>query len=150
MNNNDELLLAVDGSNHSLKVAAYASELAKSLSSKILLVSVVNLPSKEPEEIAAFEAVERYPDAFAEYLTKVSEEVTSKIRGVLEKSGVESRTITPSGNAAQQILEIAEAEKVKLIVIGLKGLHGLGRVRSLGSVARRVIENSTRPVVVVP
>jgi nucleotide-binding universal stress UspA family protein len=113
-------------------------------------VTVINPPSTEPEGIVAFETTEGYPDAFAEYLTKVSEEVTRKITEVLENSGVESRAITPSGNPSSEILEIAESEKVNLIVIGLKGLRVLGRVRSLGSVARRVIEDSTRPVVVVP
>lgn len=140
----------MDGSDHSLKVADYAVELAKNLASKILLVSVINLPSSEPREIAAFEMSEQYPGAFAEYLQKISEQATKKITERLEKSGIDCRTLLPSGNPAGSILEIAEAQDVKMIVIGVKGLHGLGRIRSLGSVARRVIENSTRPVVVVP
>jgi nucleotide-binding universal stress UspA family protein len=32
----------------------------------------------------------------------------------------------------------------------LKGLHGLARFRSLGSISRRVLEHSELPVVVVP
>jgi nucleotide-binding universal stress UspA family protein len=146
----EEILVAVDGSEHSLRVADYASELAKNLSSKILLVCVVNLPSSEPEAITALAKSERYPDAFSVYLQGISEEIARKVSERLQKSGVESRVITPSGNPATEILEIAEAEKTKMIVIGLKGLHGIARLRSLGSVARRVIENSTRPVVVVP
>jgi nucleotide-binding universal stress UspA family protein len=146
----NEILLAVDGSEHSLKVADYASELAKNLSSKILLVCVVNLPSAEPEGIVAFARTESYPDAFGEYLQRLSQEIAKKVSDRLEKSGVESHTITPSGNPAAEILQIAKTRDVKMIVIGLKGLHGMGRLRSLGSVARRVIEDSTRPVVVVP
>jgi nucleotide-binding universal stress UspA family protein len=35
-------------------------------------------------------------------------------------------------------------------VIGVFGLHHLGRIRSLGSVSRRIVESSTIPVVLVP
>ena len=37
-----------------------------------------------------------------------------------------------------------------MIVLGVKGLHGLARFRSMGSVARNVIENSPVPVLSVP
>jgi nucleotide-binding universal stress UspA family protein len=133
-----------------MKVLNYAVYLAKSLSCKILLVSVANIPDSEPDGVSAFEKAENDPDAYAEYLEGVSEEITDKYTDVLQKAGIQSRALTPSGNAAADILEVADEENVKLIVVGLKGLHGLEKIRSLGSVARRVIENSTRPVVVVP
>jgi nucleotide-binding universal stress UspA family protein len=146
----NELLVAVDGSDHSAKVVDYASELAKSLTCDILLVSVVHLPSQEPEAIAAFEKAEGYPDAYADYLRRLGDDVTAKLSQRIEKSGVKCRSIVPTGNAASEIVWIAERESAKMIVIGLKGLHGLAKISSLGSIARRVIENSTKPIVVVP
>jgi len=47
-------------------------------------------------------------------------------------------------------LEYISAQKVFTIVVGMKGLHGVSRIRSLGSVSRRIVENSTRPVLIVP
>ncbi len=51
---------------------------------------------------------------------------------------------------ADEILNVANVEKVRMIVIGIKGLHGLAKIRSLGSVTRRVAENAECPVLVVP
>lgn len=60
------------------------------------------------------------------------------------------RTMTPTGNPAAEILDIAELEASKMIVLGVRGLHGIARFRTLGSVARNVIEHSTIPVICVP
>ena len=51
---------------------------------------------------------------------------------------------------ADEILNVANVEKVRMIVMGIKGLHGLAKIRSLGSVTRRVVENADCPVLVVP
>ncbi len=146
----DEVLAAVDGSEQSYKVVDTACDFAKSKSAGVLLVYVMKVPSEEPEGVIAFETAEHYPDAYTDYLQQVGAEVTSKLRERIEKTGVKCRVVTPTGNPANEILSIAEIEKSKAIVLGLKGLHGIGRVRSLGSVARRVIENSKTPVLVVP
>ncbi len=145
----EQVLVAVDGSKHSEKVVDYACNLAKQLSAGIVLFSVVKLPS-EPEWMQKFSEVENYPDAYAEYLREFMEKSAEKLSKKIQESGIQSRAITGSGNPAQAILETAKLENVSLIIVGLTGLHGLGRVRSLGSVARRVIENSTFPVIVVP
>jgi len=146
----NEILVAVDGSKHSFKIVDVACEIAKSLSTGIVLVYVMHLQDQEPEGIRAFEKAEQYPDAYADYLQDLGEEVTSKLSDTITKAGVQVRSVTPSGNAAAEILDVAEVDKVKMIVVGVKGLHGLSRIRSLGSVARRVIENSSVPVLTVP
>lgn len=146
----NEILVAVDGSKYSFKVVDVACEIAKSLSAGILLVSVIHLPEEPPEGVEEYEKVEQYPDAYADYLKDLSEQVTSKFTDVIKKAGVPVRVLTPSGHPSEVILQVAESEKTRLIVIGAKGLHGLSRFRSLGSVARHVIENSTVPILVVP
>ena len=146
----NQILVAIDGSEHSSKVVDQACVLAKATSSSILVVFVMPKMAEEPEGVAAFEHAEGFPDAFSEYLEELGNRVTNKLSEKIEKAGVSSRTITPSGNVAQEILNIAEAQNVSAIVVGVKGLHGVSRIRSLGSVSRRIIENSTRPVLVVP
>ena len=146
----DELLVAVDGSSHSSKVVDSAIGLARKLAAKILLVNVINMPSEEPEGIKEFERIENAPDAYAEYLKDMSDALMEKLSKQVSSSGVDFRVLTPSGNPAKEILEIANLDKVTMIVIGMQGLHGLGLVESLGSVARRVLEKSKVPVYVVP
>jgi nucleotide-binding universal stress UspA family protein len=146
----DEILVAIDGSAHSAKIVDVASELAKGLSQKILLVYVLKTPLEEPEGLAAYEKAEDYRDAYADYLEEYGRQITEEFGHRIEKLGVQFRSITPSGNPASEIIEIARLEKVKMIVVGMKGHHGIVHIRSLGSVARRVIENSQSPVVVIP
>jgi len=146
----DEILVAVDGSDHSFKVIDVASDVAKRLAAEILLVYVVREPVEEPIGLKEYEKAEQYYDAYADYLQTLDQQAVSKFSEALKKTGVQFRAITPTGNPAAEILNVVESEKPKMIILGVKGLHGLARFRSMGSVARNVIENSPVPVLSVP
>jgi nucleotide-binding universal stress UspA family protein len=146
----DEILVAVDGSDYSFKVIDVASDVAKRLDAEILLVYVVQEPVEEPIGLKEYEKAEQYYDAYADYLQTLHQQAVSKFSEALKKTGVQFRAITPTGNPAAEILNVVEAEKPKMIILGVKGLHGLARFRSMGSVARNVIENSPVPVLSIP
>ncbi len=146
----NEILVAVDGSDHSFKVIDVANDLASKLAAEILLVYVVQQPAEEPIGIKDYEKAEQYHDAYADYLQNLDEKAMGKFSDVLKKAGIKFRAITPTGNPAAEILNITGLEKPMMIVLGVKGLHGLARFRSMGSVARNVIENSPVPVLCVP
>ena len=142
-----EILVAVDGSKHSEKVVDYATDLAKSMSARIVLVYV--MPKiVVPEEYRQYAEEERLDPSG--YFEAVGEKITAQMGRRIEKKGVEHEGIYKTGNPAAKILEIAESKTVSMIVVGLHGLHGLARIRAMGSTARRIIENSTVPVAVVP
>ena len=143
-------MVAIDGSKHSSAVTGVAVEIAKGLSLKILLVHVLKNELEEPEGLATFERAEEYKDAYADFIQQYGQQVIEEFGHEVEKSGVPFRSVIPTGNPAGEIIEIARLERVKMLVIGMKGRHGIGRIISLGSVARRVVENSPSPVVVVP
>jgi len=146
----NEILVAVDGSKQSIKIVDAACEIAKGLSTGILLVSVVHLRDEEPEGVKEYEKTEQYPDAYADYLKGISEKLSGNLSTYVKSKGISVRAYTPEGNPAAEILNIVELEEPKMIVLGVKGLHGIARFRSLGSVARNVIENSAVPVLCVP
>jgi nucleotide-binding universal stress UspA family protein len=89
----------------------------------------------------------------AQELVDFSSDVASKILGDLvaecKKKGVDASFVHKVGDPAEVILSVAKAHGADLIVIGSKGLSGLSRLRALGSVARRVSEHSTCPVLIV-
>ncbi|MCL4518424.1 MAG: universal stress protein [Thaumarchaeota archaeon] len=139
------ILVAVDGSKYSDRVVDYSCGLAKKLSSKITLLYV----SRYPELIEEYVSIEKSPEPQAERSVAIAEGVVSKLGDRVKNQGVPYEVVIESGNPATKILEKASEMKVDMIVVGLKGLHGVDEIRSLGSVARRVIESAQCPVVVV-
>lgn len=146
----DSILVAVDGSKYSDKVVQVAADMAKKTSSVVILTYVIKEPAEEPEGIKEFERIENFKDAYAEYLQDLGKDLLSRVRSKFDEAKVPCETLIETGNPAERILEIAKTEKPRLIVLGLRGLHGVARIRSLGSIARRIIENSECPVLVVP
>jgi nucleotide-binding universal stress UspA family protein len=57
--------------------------------------------------------------------------------------------IIVNGNIAEEILKVAKKKTIDLIVIGSQGLHGIGKIKSLGSVSRKVSELASCPVLIV-
>lgn len=155
------LVVAVDGSRHSEKVVDSSCDLAKRLSAKIVLLFV----SPYRELLKDYETYAKTGDVVGlqhgqrlvenaigidEYSRVVGDAVLSSLAARMKDKGVEWETHSETGNPAAKIVEIAKQMKAEMIVVGLHGIHGTAHQRSLGSVSRRVLENSSLPVVVVP
>jgi nucleotide-binding universal stress UspA family protein len=141
-----EILVAVDGSDYSKKIVEYACDLAKKLSYQIVLIYV----SKFPDLVEQYQRIGGVePSAQGKRYVEAAEKVTSQLAGIVSKQGIPVETVLESGNPADKIITTAAFRKSSLIAIGLRGLHGIERVRSLGSVSRRVLEGAPCPVVVV-
>jgi nucleotide-binding universal stress UspA family protein len=57
--------------------------------------------------------------------------------------------IIGNGNVSEEILKIAKQKLVDLIVIGSQGLHGINKIKTLGSVSRKVSELADCAVLIV-
>ena len=53
------------------------------------------------------------------------------------------------GNIAEQILKFAKQKEISLIIIGSQGLHGFGKLKTLGSTSRKVSELANCPVLII-
>ena len=84
------------------------------------------------------------------YFERVTQHIADTLGSRLKTAGLDYEVATTIGNPANLILDLAKRRKASMIVIGVFGLHHLGRIRSLGSVSRRIVESSTIPVVLVP
>lgn len=142
------MLVAVDGSKHSERIVDFAANLAKNMSAGIVLIYV--MPRSDiPEDYLDYARREKLSPVAA-YLETIAEQITTKLGKRIKKQGVEYESIYHLGNPAEKIVETAESRKASLVVVGVQGLHSVGRIRALGSVSRRIIENSPVPVLVVP
>jgi nucleotide-binding universal stress UspA family protein len=85
---------------------------------------------------------------FQEELDKKSEKVLSYFQNELKNNGLFTiRTIIRAGNVHEEILKVAEEEKVDMIILGCNGKTGLDRLLS-GCVTRDVERRASVPVIV--
>lgn len=98
------------------------------------------------------------PITIREYLKEVYQEMKASAIKILDQKAkkyminIENIKIQPKvtiGLPADKIIEMAEEEKVDLIVIGTIGLKGVSKIKALGSVARNVSERAKCPVLLV-
>lgn len=144
-----EILVAVDGSKHSEKIVDYAIDLAKTMPAKIALIYVMPELSI-PEDYKKYAEEEKISRPESSYLRLVAERILADLGERIRRKGVEYEEVYTVGYPAEAILHAVERRRVDLVVVGVRGLHGLGRLRALGSVARKVIENSPIPVIAIP
>ena len=143
------MLVAVNGSKHSEKVADFAAELAEELSARIVLIFVMPRPNV-PEDYVDYARRELLKNPVASYLNDVSEQIIATLGARIAKKGVKFEAIFHLGNPVEKIIETTEAKKVGLVVVGMHGRRRIGRRWGLGNVSRKIIEKSPVPVIVVP
>lgn len=128
------ILCPTDFSEPSLEAVKAACELAEHFESEMCLAYVVPtipLPTSDPA----------YDFELPEYERILHEDAVRKLRNLREeviKPGITAKTIVGHGQAADEIVIIAEREKVDLIVIATHGSTGL-RHFVFGSVAEKVV-----------
>lgn len=139
------LLVAVDFSVASHKVAAYAAGLAGELSARIVLLHVVEPVASYVPVGAAMDVIETAPPPIMEEDLKAQETHLKRLAEGL--SDVE--TVAVIGLAADEIVTQAAERGASFIVLGSHG-HGALYHLFAGSVVTGVLKRSKIPVLVVP
>lgn len=146
-----KLLVAVDGSGHSIKAVEYASEIARACDAPLHILTVLK-PRQAPKisaELRKYAELEHVEGAEFEAMKLLSSELLSHAAEIAEKAGV--KTITKSvetGPVARTIVEHAKAKKADIIVIGSRGLGNI-EATLRGGVSHRVELLAKCPVLTV-
>jgi nucleotide-binding universal stress UspA family protein len=137
-----KIMVAIDGSEHSLKAAEYALEVSKSFNSKLFAVTVTSIPESYHlrQEDVLGESREM-ADGRA-WLEKFSHEAKT------DNIELKTELINSHRPVDYVILEYAEEKNIDLIVVGTRGRSGFKRLL-LGSVASSVVSYAHCPVMVV-
>jgi nucleotide-binding universal stress UspA family protein len=130
----EQILLAVDGSEHSKKAAAAAADIATKPGGEVHVLYI--------HEVGLFAPVESTAEAQA-LVDGVVEQLQD---GGVKASG--DAIAARSGSVAPSILEAARSLGSDLIVMGTRGLSDFSGLL-LGSVAHKVIHHADCPVLVV-
>lgn len=140
----EDVVVPLDGSAIAEQALPHAVELAKRLDMGVHVVRVVMRPYMAYAEPTA---VEYYFDLDTE-LTNVANEYLQEIQKKLQAEGVRATTRVFHGLAAENLVDYSEALGNSLICMTTHGRTGLGRM-VLGSVADKVLHDTTRPVFLV-
>lgn len=139
-----KILVATDGSKHSLNAVKYAAKLTKNMRStdSITLISV--------HDDVAFRHASQFvgKNEVEDYLRELSEKELKPARKVLDTAEVKHNQAIVIGHVSEEIVKFAASGKFDLIVMGSKGRSGFADLL-VGSVAQRVLATATQPVLLV-
>ncbi len=137
----DNILLAVDGSDHSMRAAQYAGELARALHSGMVRIVVAFEPIPdylgEPNRQQAIDA----------RLEKANAILQNAQQRVGKTSG-EVHTELIEGSPAEAIISVARTRATAVIIMGSRGLSNMAEL-VLGSTSHNVVSHAPCPVLIV-
>ena len=137
----EKILLAVDGSEHSLHAAREAGDLARAMKSEILRIVVAfdGIPGYlgEPNMEQAIEARMKAANA----ILQKAQDAVGKIPGEIHNELIE-------GSPAEAIINVAKTRDSTVIVMGSRGMSAIAEL-VLGSTSHKVVSHASCPVLVV-
>jgi nucleotide-binding universal stress UspA family protein len=134
------ILVGVDGSDTSMRAAAYAAGLARRQGSQLIVLFVAITGGMAAGMAATAGALMQTNDDLARQLQ-------AQLSEPLERLGVESRFLRRTGNPYVELVRTAHELRVDAIVIGASTRSGR---RLVGSLAGRLVRDAKWPVTVVP
>ncbi len=144
----ERILIALDGSEHSLHAAAQGAEVAKRFDAELHLLTVTKPIKLSPKVRDYFES-EHLKGEFTYVLDPMTDDIMSRARAVAEGCGVTRiKTAVREGKPARSIVDYAKGNKIGLLVLGSRG-QGEMESMLLGSVSHKVSMLSGMSVMIV-
>jgi nucleotide-binding universal stress UspA family protein len=143
-----KILCAVDGSQHALKAARLAGQLAKRLDAKLTFLTVTKELTMT-EEVKRYMQIEHLTGEPQYVLDQYTAQVMQEAKDTARAAGVgDVRAEIKTGQPARAIIKAAEAGGYDAIVMGSRG-HGDLEGLLLGSVSHKVASLAKCTVVTV-
>jgi nucleotide-binding universal stress UspA family protein len=139
------ILVALDFSEYSPKIAKYAGRLAEDLGGELIFVSVIN-----QRDINMVKQVAQYTDKLSVkgYIDGIKEDRTEQMQKILKETGcdrVPNRFIFRTGTPFEELISAAKEEKVDMVVMGTKGRGNIAGIL-MGSQAEKMFRHCPVPL----
>jgi nucleotide-binding universal stress UspA family protein len=144
-------LFATDFSETSARALEYVFQLHQAGCEEVVLVHVLDekeISSVMAEPSGFIEPSGKFEREVAQRMARNAEKNLDQLIASLENTGLRVRTHLLEGVPDREIVRIAEAERVDVIVIGSHGKSNAIQ-RLLGTVSEGVIRNARQPVLVI-
>lgn len=134
-----KILVATDGSEHSLRSTRYAIELAKKFDGTIDVVYVIDGNTAKTDVLNSTNKYE---------IEKKRNEKISKVKQMVVDVNIQCETHILHGEPGPTIVEFANENHFDCVVVGSRGLNKL-QTMVLGSVSHKVAKRVECPVLIV-
>lgn len=143
-----KILLATDGSEHSIKAEDYALQLAKMNTSQVEIFYVIPL---EKSYWPGAYGVPGIDSPGEDPAMEEGKRIIAKVAEKFDEAGIKYTTKIKNGNPANEICNEAEENEIEIIIIGNQGINTLERLSHYipESVSKRVVAHASCPVIVV-
>ena len=135
------------------KALKHAIHIAKSSSSQIILLHVIEDFPQVPVSFLHASQISKIKKEIAmvtREMKAVTEKEMLKRVEMCQKNEIKSHLKVVTGLPAEEILKIVKNQKIDLIVMAKRRkLRGIKSLLSLGSVSRKIIENTSCPVLMI-
>lgn len=138
--NIQKIVVAVDGSAHSMRAAEYAADLAAQVGAEIVLT---HCHRPFPHLLG-----EPYYQKAIHKINQEAQKLMAPYVELLRQTEVPFTDRIMDGSPAQIISDVAKIEKADMIIMGSRGLNDLEGLL-LGSVTHRVLTTAPCPVLVI-
>jgi nucleotide-binding universal stress UspA family protein len=136
-----KILLATDGSEYSEGAAKFLTNLNFSSDDEITILHIIS-------EVTFKDDAESYYSSLKQIKQEIAPKIIESTVNILKPFNVKISTVVIDGYPDSRIIDIAENSNIDMIVMGAKGLKGI-KAFLIGSVARSVAINSSRPVLII-
>ncbi len=138
-----KIMCAVDLSEDSKPIAAYAARMAKALGASVLVIYAA--PS-----LSQYVGFHVPPNTIETFVDEIISGADENMKAFVAENfqGVEAEGKVLVGYASEEILRHSVEDGCDLIIMGTHGRKGIDRIL-FGSVAEKVVQNSTVPVLTV-
>lgn len=149
-----KILVPIDGSKYSRKSLIHAIGIAKKFKSKLYLVTAVDTSDFPPGMLLSLlKKDERLEKSIGQFIVAAKsiarKELLADVAICKSKGVLNAYYDVVAGRPVEAILKFERGVHPDLIIIGSKGLHGVGHVKALGSVSRKVSELAKCPVMII-
>ncbi len=144
-----KILLLLDGSQFAESIIPYVENLAEGIYNDIFLLRVVE-PIKIPRltiHAGGFDW-KSYEKELAIEMEQKARHYLERSEKIFKKKGMNVHSVTLTGRPAHTILQYVEDNSVNLIALATHGFSGITKW-AYGSVASKIIEGSSRPIMLV-
>ena len=152
-----KLLVALDGSENSVRASQAALELAEKLKAELVVLHAIIPPTSyyrttiaSPTGMSLPAPSQHEIDAYYAYARKVATSIVGEVESKAKRQGIHIKTEIPEAvtSVVETIINHAAKENVDLVVVGTRGLGGFKKLL-LGSVSTGVVSHAHCPVLVV-